>query len=89
MTEGKPVKKRGTVKNGRVIRLRGVSCARPARRPEGLESILDYGFKPAFAPSILHLIQLRLLVQDRLTLVRLDRIASREAQVARLAAIAV
>jgi len=73
-TERRIVKKSATIQNGRVICLRGASSANRARKPEGLASLLDYGFKPANTPSVVQLMELRVLITRNMRQARRDRL---------------
>lgn len=72
---GKSVKRVGTIKNGRTIRLQGVAryrnpAARDAHAPDEYKEFLTFGFKPRYAPSVMSLLELRELVTRRLWEVR-------------------
>ena len=63
---GKQFKKRGRIKNGRFVRVRGVSHEHSAHNPSEFHDILTYGFRPRDAASVLTLLELRLLITRRL-----------------------
>ena len=68
---GRVTRRTGTIKNGRTIRLHGVSRRRrSACNPAEYKEVLSYGFKPCYAPSVLQLLELRALVTERLRAVR-------------------